>query len=186
MKADRRVLYVAALALLAGLGACDRTDGLGDLTAPAAPQFSHNERTVQVLRYRSQQTESVTYVTAAPIGKQGGVLEFDDHKLVVQKNSVRRPTYFSATLVTGDYIRIDLNAWEMDGGQKPVTTFQVTVRLVLDLDELEDQIGDRSRVVVVYHNPNGTLEIVPSVVDRREETVTAFLSHFSEYSPATN
>lgn len=183
MKPDRRVLYAVLLAVVSGLTACDRTDRVGDLTAPTAPQFAKNARAVKILRTTNPLTQDVTYESKKPIDFKGGSLQFANHMLEVPRNAVSGPTFFSATIRAGAEIRIDLRAWAPNG--TAVSRFdRAPVKLTVSLTGVADNLDAIRRVVVVYHNPNGSLETMPTSVDVRNNTVTATLNHFSDYSPA--
>lgn len=193
MKPNRRVLYALLLAVTSGLAACERSDGLGDLTGPAAqPQYSINpngnngngpnlgrSRQVVVVQRTNPLTNDVVY-TSSPVGPQGALLDFGGHKLLVPKTAVRHWTIFSATLRAGDEIRIDLRARDMFGD---VTTFKKPVQLTLDLSDAS--ATDLSTVSIYYLAPDGTLEKMPSSVNLHARSVTGFLDHFSDYIPGT-
>lgn len=179
MKPYRRVLHVLMLAAV-GMIACDRTDRVGDLTGPT-PQFTQTEDGVRILRTRTPLPGDVTFVTASPVSSGGGIMYFGTHSLLIPENAVNSATYFSATIRAGEIMKIDLRAWTPNG--TPVSTFNVPVKLGLDLSTVADDIPDWTKVVVVYHNPNGILEVMPSVVNATLKRVTAQLKHFSDYSP---
>ena len=190
MKTNRRVLYALMLAVVSGMAACDRPDGLGDLTGPSVqPQFGansngrsngHSKKDVDFVRRANALTGDVTYTTSAPLGPQGGVLTFGGHKLVVPKNALKHWSHFSATLRAGDELRVDLRAWDMFG---PVTTFRRQVELTLDLSDTN--IQDVTGVAVYYLAPNGDIEKMPTTPNTHARSVTGFLSHFSDYIPGT-
>ncbi|MGQ0813444.1 MAG: hypothetical protein ACT4O1_03165 [Gemmatimonadota bacterium] len=187
IRAHKRFLFATILGMSALVAACERADEVG-LTGPASVQLSpnakeENGRHFKVLRNATPQS-ALTFWTHSPINKHGGKLDIGPHQLIVPKNSVRTPTFFSATIVAGEFMRIDLRAEEPNG--RPVTDFQVPVKLIIDFSAVADQIPDKSRVVVVYHNPNGALELIPCSVDPKTNQVTAYLTHFSDYSPATD
>lgn len=182
MKPNRRALIAVMLATIAGLTACDRPDGGGGLTGLDAPQFARNVKSIKILRSVNPLTQDVRYESKSPINSKGGVFSFGGNTLVIQRNSVLGPTLFSATIRAGEEIRIDLRAWEPNG--TPVTTFKIPVKLTLDLSGVAENLGDDIRkVVIVFHKPDGTLEIMPSSADPRTNSVTALLNHFSDYSP---
>lgn len=180
MKPYRRVLHVLMLTLV-GLTACDRTDRVGDLSGPTTPQFNQTDDGVRILRTRTPLSSDLTFVTASPVSSGGGVMFFGAHSLEIPENAVANATHFSATIRAGEIMKIDLRAWTPSG--TPVTTFNVPVKLALDLNTVADEIPDWTKVIVVYHNPNGLLEVMPSVVNPALKRVTAELKHFSDYSP---
>lgn len=182
MKPNRRALFAVLLAAVSGLAACDRPDGGGGLAGPDGPQFARNVKSIKILRSVNPLTQDIRYESKSPINSKGGVFTFGSNTLTVQRNSVQGPTLFSATIRAGEEIRIDLRAWEPNG--TPVTTFKIPVKLTLDLSGVAEDLGtDIRKVVIVFHDPNGTLEVMPSSVDPKTNTVSAMLNHFSDYSP---
>jgi hypothetical protein len=194
MKTNRRVLYALLLAAVSGLGACERSDGLGDVTGPEVRQVqqqlssvSNNGRAmggahkqVEVLHRTNPLTGDITYTTTYPVGPQGGSLSFGGHTLVIPKHAVQHWTYFSATLRAGDEIRIDLRAWDMFGS---VRNFRRPVELTIDLSDASAE--DLEGVSVFYLDPTGSTERMPSVLNVEGRSVTGYLNHFSDYIPGT-
>lgn len=191
MKPNRRVLYALLLAVTSGLAACEQSDGLGDLTGPAQPQYSASgngngpnlgrSRQVTVLQRANPLTGDVTY-TSSPVGPQGATLSFGSHTLFIPKTAVRHWTIFTATLRAGDEIRIDLRARDMFGD---VTTFKKQVHLTLDLSDANATDADLATVAIYYLAPDGTLEKMPSALNLQARSVTGLLDHFSDYIPGT-
>lgn len=191
MKTNRRVLLALMLVVTSGLAACEQSDGLGDLTGPAAqPQYSMNPngnsgnangrgRQVVVVQRTNPLTNDVVY-TSSPVGPQGATLSFDGHTLFIPKTAVRHWTVFTATLRAGNEIRIDLRARDMFGD---VTTFKKQVHLTMDLSDASAE--DLSTVAIYYLAPDGTFEKMASVVNLHTRSVTGFLDHFSDYIPGT-
>lgn len=198
MKFTRRVVYTLLLAAAGGLGACDRTDGYGELTGPAAQHdliggttdatldgtslTGSSKSGVEPIKRRNPLSSDMTWYSQTPIGPEGGVLVFGtaNHKLVIPPGAVLYNTHFSATMRAGEEIRVDLRAW--NGTQGNVTQFLVPVRLTFNL---ADAATDFSNVAVFYLNPNGGMEQQPTTVDSYNKTVTGYLNHFSDYIPGT-
>jgi hypothetical protein len=181
MKANRRVLYALLLAVMAGTAACEQSDQLGEATAPVVQQSASrfNKRSIELLKLADALTGDVTYVTGSPVGRKGAVLNFGGHRLVVPRNAVSGPTHFSATLRSGDELKVDLRAWEPNGTE--VSNFGRRVQLVLDYSDATN-LEDATRLGVYYHRLDGTLERMPSSVDKRKQTVSGLLNHFSDFS----
>src|SRR5688572_15147169 len=197
MKSTRRVIYTLLLAAVGGLGACDRTDGNGELTGPAVQHDlidgvlgatvdgldgSSTTKQVEPVRRRNPLSADQTWYSQTPIGPLGGVLTFGtaNHKLVIPPGAVLSNTHFSATMRAGEEIRVDLRAWS--GSQGNVTNFLVPVRLTFNLADVET---DLSTVAVFYLNPNGEVERQPTTINTFNRTVTGYLNHFSDYIPGT-
>lgn len=180
MKPNRRVLFAVILAVMGGTTACERTDGLGQLTGPVTQQFAKVGGGPRILqRNRSASTDEVC---SRPISKNGGTFSFDGGSVVVSRNAVSSATIFCAANHAGSDIQIDLTAYDPNGTL--IHTFRAPVKLTLDLSDVT--ITDWSRIYVVYRNPNGTLEPVPTAQDKNNRSVTALLQHFSDYSPVTD
>jgi hypothetical protein len=198
MKPTRRVLYALMLAVLSGVGACERSDGLGDLTGPKGPTVQQDllgislpildgtstaakkQQDVSVITRTNVQSGDMTYTTSDPVTKWGAVLNFGGHKLVIPAGAVTNRTTFSATVRGGSEIRLDLRAWDDRGA---VTNFNVPVQLTINLADAATT--DLSGVSVFYLSPAGTVEKQPSVVNWSARTVTGYLTHFSDYIPGT-
>lgn len=194
MQPNRRVLYVLMLAAASGLAACDRTDGLGELTGPTVQSdliggitdgvvldgvlAPGSKKHVVALKRNNTLTADVTYVSE-PISKWGSVLKFGGHRLVIPAGAVKFPTRFSATLRAGDDIRLDMRAWDDFGS---VTNFLVPVELTINV---ADSYDDLAGVAVFYLNPNGDVERMVTTVDSSNRRVTGILNHFSDYIPGT-
>jgi hypothetical protein len=194
MKTNRRVLYALMLAAVSGLGACERSDGLGDVTGPEVRQvqqqlssvdnngraLGNTHKQVEVLHRTNPLTGDITYTTSFPVGPLGGSLSFGGHTLVIPKHTVQHWTHFSATLRAGDEIRIDLRAWDMFGA---VRNFRRPVELTIDLSDASAE--DLEGVSVFYLDPTGSTERMPSVLNLQNRSVTGYLNHFSDYIPGT-
>lgn len=177
----RRNLFAVLLALTGVIAACDTTERVADVATPIAPQMAEAVNGVKILRTRAPLPGDVTFRTVTPVGSNGGLLVFGVNSLLVPAGAVSSPTHFSARIHEGEYVRIDLRAWSTSGAS--VSQFAVPVKLTLDLNTVADYIDDWTKVVVVYHNPNGSLDPVRATVSVSKKTVTATLWHFSDYSP---
>lgn len=178
----RRVLYALMLAAASGIGACERADQLASVTAPPpTPQFV---RVTDVTFFKRGRIESGFTCTAKPFGSTGGHLDFASGSLDVMRDAVKSATNFCARDddADGSYT-VELRAYDSRTGAA-VTQFATTVKLTLNLSGVG--ITDWSNVIVVYRNPNGLLDVMPTTVDPKTGTVTASLTHFSDYSPVHN
>lgn len=184
MKPSRRVLFAVILAVVGGITACERTDGLGQLTGPVAPRYGFVGANTKILKHtRLVSTDKVC--TSRPIDEGGGVLVYDGGYIQVAYLAVTSPTIFCAQNRAGtDDNQIDLTAYRVSDGTA-VTQFTAPVFLKIDISDAPGNV-DYSQVFIVYLNPNGTLESIPTSVDKNRRTLTGVLSHFSDYSPATN
>lgn len=196
MQPTRRVLYAIMLAVASGLAACDRPDGLGDVTGPTSQRDliggsldgvsttdgllgGGSKKQVVALKRSNALLADVTYVSE-PVSRWGSVFKFGGHRLVIPAGAVRHPTRFSATVRAGDDIRLDLRAFDEFGA---VTNFLVPVELTINVSD--SNTGDLTGVSVFYLNPNGDVEQMPTTVDSSNRRVTGILHHFSDYIPGT-
>ena len=199
MRSTRRVLYGLLLVAAGGMAACERTDGVGDLTGPMPTvqlsKVGQGSRLTRVLH--GANTRNSAFTCSSPIGRNGGDMTFDGGSLEVTRNAVSHPTIFCAQNQTtaGGEIIVSLRAYEpgnnasvcMAPGNTAeigcVTTFKNVVKLTIDLSDAD--IIDWTHVAVMYRGPNG-FEQVPTAQDKNGQTVTANLTHFSDYSPVEN
>ena len=204
MKPTRRVLFALMIAALSGVGACERSDGLGDLTGPttqhdligdligttdgllgagdgllgAAGGVKPGQKVV-ALKRNNVQTGDQTYVSE-PISRWGGTFKFGSHRLVIPAGAVLFPTRFSATVRAGEDIRVDLRAWNDLG---TVSTFPIRVQLTINV--ADSNTDNLSGVGIYYLDPSGMTERMPTTVDPSGRNVTGYLNHFSDYIPGT-
>lgn len=187
MRLTRTTLYAALFAIVGGAAACDQTADLGvaptvqQQELPSVVYSKVNKRLIKLLGVAGP-SSTMTFATPNAITPKGAVLQFGRFTLEVQKNSVSRPTFFAATVSEGSTIVVDLKAWDLSG---PVTMFRTPVLLTIDLDDLDLDDDEMRTAVVVYLNPDGSYERVPTTVDDDGEKITGVLGHFSEYSPGT-
>ncbi|MBI4541248.1 MAG: hypothetical protein HY704_17235 [Gemmatimonadetes bacterium] len=126
--------------------------------------------------------EPSSEITAsAVIGPEGGVLQFDAHSLTVPALAVSEPVLFTATLQSGDNLKVDLSASEADSGG-PVTSFLLPLSLALSYKNVK--VSNPNRLVILWLRSDGTVEELPSRLDRRQKLVIGSLLHFSQYAMA--
>jgi hypothetical protein len=187
MKQTRRALYVAVLALAGMVTACDQTAQNGSLIgvqqpqaqAPAISYSRIDKRYVQLL---STPTSTVyEYRTSTPVSQWGSKLAFGRYKLEVQFGSLLAPANFVARVTEGENWKVDLFAYDALTGL-PVSVFPVPLKLTIGMSDLS---VDVSKVFLVYINPDGTYEAVPTTPEPGNKSITSTLYHFSEYSPGT-
>ena len=170
----RPMLVAAALVSLVG---CDAVSD-EQLLAPSA-NVSANAATIA-------QTRSVAVANKAAgiIDAQGGVLVVNGHRLVVPANAVSSPTFFTMHVVEAKAVHVRLRATRILDGA-PVTQFPVAP-VTLTLDAADVAAADLWRLKVVYLRDGtygGAKEILSnSVVDLTRLTVSADLTHFSDYA----
>ena len=126
------------------------------------------------------------------LGSDGGILTLLGHILNVPAGAVSEPTIFSMTVIQNGYIEVELTAtpksllstlffWR----KVEEVQFDVPVGLSLSYARATN-VTDPSRLKIMRVNPDGKHEILPSVVDTVNKTVTAELDHFSRYCMIAN
>lgn len=126
------------------------------------------------------------------LGSDGGILTLLGHILNVPAGAVSEPTIFSMTVIQNGYVEVELTAtpksllstlffWR----KVEEVQFDVPVGLSLSYARATN-VTDPSRLKIMRVNPDGRHEILPSVVDTVNKTVTAELDHFSRYCMIAN
>jgi hypothetical protein len=136
--------------------------------------------------------KTVEATIALLLGSDGGILTLLGHILDVPAGAVSEPTIFSMTVIQNGYDEVELTAtpksllnslffWR----KVEEVQFNVPVELSLSYAKATN-VTDPSRLKIMRVNPDGRHEILPSVVDTVNMTVTAELDHFSRYCMIAN
>jgi hypothetical protein len=126
------------------------------------------------------------------LGSEGGILSLLGHILNVPAGAVSEPTLFSMTAIQSGHIEVELTATPKSLLRRllfwrPVAEVQFEVPVALSLSYARaTNVTDPSRLRIMRVNPDGNHEILPSVVDTVNKTVTAQLDHFSRYCMVSN
>lgn len=184
MRLDRKKLWMGAvfpaLFLLVG---CDSGDSISEALLGPGPQsalISEGGKTYTL----AATSEPVSETTASQvIGPEGGVLNFDVHSLSVPALAVTEPVLFTATLQSGSNIVVNLTASEADSG-RGVSSFLLPLRLALSYQKVGQT--NPNRLVILWLRSDGTVEEMPSQVDKRRKLLIGSLLHFSQYAMATD
>ncbi|HUP89024.1 MAG TPA: hypothetical protein VM100_06730 [Longimicrobiales bacterium] len=178
---SRRALYVLLMMVVGGLSACDTSEQFGTLTAPVTPQFAKNgnKETQRIVKWA--RLASATEACVDKIGKNGGSVTFDGGSLEVTRNAVQTPTTFCVKNIgENGEIKLQLRAYQQ-GNEAPVTQFRAIVRLTVDLTGAD--VTDWNSLKIVWHNYDAhSLDNMPTAANKDGKTVTANLTHFSDYS----
>jgi hypothetical protein len=136
--------------------------------------------------------KTVQATLALLLGDDGGVLALLNHVLNVPAGAVDEPTLFSMTVLQNGYIEVELTATPKSLLRRlffwrrvEEVNFNVPVELSLSYANATN-VTDPSRLKIMRVNPDGRHEILPSIVDLENETVTAELDHFSRYCMIAN
>jgi hypothetical protein len=183
-RSQRRTIGIVALSVLGLFPGCDGADRLESITSPtlAYSGGSNSGPGKQRQLIKRQQSLLSEQVALVEINPSGGELTVAGHKLVVPKKAVEKHTVFFMRLVPGDYIHIQLFAWDAKTRQA-VTEFKNPVKLILSYADANP--NDPNKLGVAYlpeNNAHGRQEKVGgTAVDTRSKTVMALLPHFSEW-----
>jgi hypothetical protein len=183
-RSRRRTIGIIALSILGVFPACDGADRLESITSPtlAYSSGSNSGPGKQKQLIKREQALASEQVVIAEINPSGGQLTVGGHTLVVPKKAVERQTVFYMRLVPGDYIHVQLFAWDAKT-RTPVTQFKTPVKLLLSYADAQPE--DANKLDIAYlpeNNPLGRQERVNGTwVDTRLQTVLALLPHFSEW-----
>ena len=171
---------------LIALAACD-------VAAPSAPaelsqSVSYSQSPKSNLRLVEQSSWAGGASVSAVITPSGGVVQIDQHQLAVPKAAVSRPTVFTMTVLYGNNLIIDLQAFDKASGAE-VDTFLVPVQLKLSYAGMQITKQDVNDLVVVWledDSANGRLVPVPTTIDAGRQCASAWLTHFSAYAMGMN
>jgi hypothetical protein len=171
-------LIIAAFALT-GVAGCDRasSDELTGVQAPASDFLVWTWSGTPVTTTTAVETSTVTAV----IGTQGGRVTNGPHSLTVPRGAVSGPTEFTFTVVGGNFIHTDFSAKKVANGAK-VSTFSTPLQLKLSYANAN--VSSPFSLGVAYlvdDTVDGRKERVVSYVSTYTKTVTAFLTHFSQF-----
>lgn len=118
----------------------------------------------------------VPLIDPAPVrvGPEGGTVTCGRHKFTVPAGALDEPTEFTMSIAS-------LNAVGVDCG--PSMTFSTPVMLTLSYarTEYDQERGDIPELAIFYMAPDGTAEMLESIVNPGLLTVTARVDHFSRY-----
>lgn len=171
--------WLALFAVLAGVaGGCDNpasnTAGVKSVVAPRASATG----TGVVLLAGSGATQTKSLV----IGKNGAKINIGANALVVPRLAVDGPTNFVLTVKAQPYIAAEMTATDVATG-KAVTTFKVDLTLTLSYANATTPIPDPSKLVVYWIQNGVVVQGQRTDVNVKGQKLTAYLNHFSEYSP---
>jgi hypothetical protein len=192
-RSHRKAIGLFALAILGALPGCEAADRLESITSPTiaydqgsnSGSNSGNGKRAELLR--RLQTRLGDEMAMVESNRSGGELVLGGHKLVIPKRAVTRRTTFAMRLVPGDYIEVQLFAWDSKTF-RPVRQFERPVKLVLSYADASPK--DENKLGVAYlpdNTPLGRQEKMGGTsVDKIRKTVSALLPHFSEFAITAN
>lgn len=184
-KSYQRTLLVGLLTLAPFFGACEQADISGVTEQPTASVAYKGGKQAKVLKRKASSPRTTVDSDVATHGKSVE-LRIGKFELWVPKGAVRTPTTFRMTVVEGDIVGVSLEAWDNQGN--PVTQFQVPLRLTLPYDEIDPNeirsLSDLRLANIVSATDETILELVHVSVDKKSQTITGNITHFSVWSLA--
>jgi hypothetical protein len=189
-RSHRKAIGLFALTIITALTGCDSADRLQDITTPTVAydggsnsSSKHQKR--RLLRRRLAKLGEE--VASVEVNRNGGELTLGDHKLIIPRKAVERRTVFAMRVIPGDYIRVELFAWDAKTLRR-IEEFDKPIRLVLSYADASPM--DENKLGVAYladNDPEGRQERMGgTAVDRIKKTVSALLPHFSEFAITAN
>ena len=171
---------------LIALAACEAA-------APTAPvDVSQTVAYSQTFKSNLQLVERTSWADGASVSAvitpSGGVVQVEQHQLVVPKSVVLRPTIFTMTLQYGRNLIVDLHAVDKTTGEV-VDSFLVPLQLKLSYAGLPIARSDLHDLTVVWlqdDSADGQLVPVQTTINPNTEYVTGWLTHFSAYAMGMN
>jgi hypothetical protein len=177
---------LAALLITTALGGCETS------TAPVAPDPLLPEAAPSLSSHRGSYHPVAGTIPQVDlqsvIGPEGGTLGVKGFFLTVPRGAVSAPTVFTFRSHDTGIVAVTLTASTPGSAREnDVGEAGFTVPLTLSLSY--DPAGGMprwSRLVVAWIRPDGTLEPVPSAFNPVQRLIVGRLSHFSQYTLASN
>jgi hypothetical protein len=185
MKFNRRAIGWLALGMAVTISACTDVGQVSDVET--RPAYGNNEGGggggAKVAKLVKLHTPAEGTTGSLVVNREGGTLQVAGHMLYIPKNTVSKQTVFIMTVVAGEYIHVDLQAFRKSDGAS-VTQFRDGVWLGLSYAGANE--GDRPLTVsyLVDGTVEGGLEPVPSYTYPSMQMVWGSLNHFSGYAAA--
>jgi hypothetical protein len=180
----RPALRASALVLALLVASCDtRSPDL--LTAPDDVLTSKALRFVQAQPVGNGATRGRA---SSVLDLLGGTITAGGHSITVPPHAVSAVANFSLTVLDDEHVEVVLGAHDaVTGANVGAAGFAngKTVTLTLSYAQSVD-ITDPSRLGIVRHLADGTLETLPVTLDTASQTVRAQLGHFSKYAMITH
>ncbi|MFZ5432766.1 MAG: hypothetical protein ACOZB3_03230 [Calditrichota bacterium] len=109
------------------------------------------------------------------VGPDGAVIRFATHSLTIPRGAVDEYVMITLSNASVSAVAIDCNPSPFH--------FNVPVTLTLSYSgtTYSNDTGAEAPLAVIYMAPDGSLEELPSTVDRAAQTVSAPTDHFSRY-----
>jgi hypothetical protein len=185
-----RILSVLIAALLFSAGCADRTDPVGF----KAPQLD-----VDVRPYQALAAPGHTDITVSAVfDKKGGYLiapaanggaNSYGYVVVVEPNTIKKPTTFTMKVVGGTQYHVELFATQTLADGSVINVGSQFAKPVLLAIQVKDSpsFTQSAKLLVLYVPEDGsTPQAVPTMFDANSGYVVGTLAHFSVYSVAMN
>lgn len=164
-----RIRLFSALAVASVLVAAACSSDSVTTEPSAAPSFAVGSWSPSLAICKTRNDSSVS----KQIGWRGGSLSVNGHTLVIPRYALSSPVTITMSQQKGVNSAVEL---QPEGLQ-----FAIPATLTLDYSDCTIK---QSLASIVYLNPVGTYDELPSVDDKLNLNVTASLAHFSNYAVA--
>jgi hypothetical protein len=173
---------VLALAALAIAGCAEQSDPAQRLLQPDAPRAESSAG------WKKVAGNMPAFRVTGVIDANGGTLGVPGYWVTVPARAVSQPTEFVFESVGEGYLSVRLTATSVGSRQTNdvgEAGFAVPVLLSEQLDAAGG-LPQWGRMVIAWERPDGVLDPVPSYFNPPTKVMTGRLSHFSQYTVATD
>ncbi len=187
---ERRWLQVlTVVAIAAGAAACsDRSAPVGPARTPSAantlsPRLHSSGGNYYAGGWQFLGGHGTTQTKLAILDEHGGRITVAGSTLEVPARALSGSTLLTFTLQSQPFIQAKLYALSLEGRTRGtlVTTFPVALKLTLSYADA--QVTNPAQMKLAWLENSVLLGLVPSSINLQTKTLSASLTHFSEWSP---
>lgn len=168
-----KILYLCGVACLALGTACSSSQE--SMTAPEAAAFAVTPSGAQGLSYLKC-APGIPASQSVTVGVLGGIVRVGPHRLIVPPGALLGPKTITASVTTESVLSVRF--------QPEGLRFLVPAILTENYASCSRTSARPLQVVYTSDNLLDILELLPSVDNPRQKTVTGLISHFSRYAVA--
>ena len=192
MKRSFKALLAVALVVTPLLTSCSEARDPVGATPPVDPQAGLISDllggTLKLVNVILKGPDANGEEVSAWIGPQGGTITTAANTLTIPANAVSKSTRFDLEPINDGTYTVELHAYQqgllglVDVGGKG---FQEPVSLTFSYKNALG-IENPTKLVILWVRPDGKLEIQSTELNKKDDTATSWLSHFSKYALAQN
>jgi hypothetical protein len=183
----RNLLRASVLVLAVLVASCDTAPPTQTLAPPTGDDLLTSKASHALVRAGEASGGAAGGTAAGIIGVGGGTITSGGHTIIVPAGAVDGPTSFSLETLAEGYVEVYLLALAggSNVGAQGFNGHAVTLILSYANANAQDT-SDPSKLTILRHHANGSVEVLPSTVNTSAQTVTAALGHFSRYAMAVH